>query len=157
LAELRNRLGTAVVKRTSRARERLGGLGIGISGTATSRTAAARRKQEMLAARLGREALRPLSIQVSRLDSLSTHIRLLDPSRLLARGYTITLDENGRSVTKAAALKPGDLIDTRFGDGQVRSRVLSAKGKPTTNGKGKPSGGKKDDPKKDTGQKTLFR
>ena len=157
LAELRTRMGTAVVRRTSRAREKLGGLGIGISGAAVARAAEARQKQADLASRLGREALRPAATQGARLDSLATQVRLMDPNRLLARGYTITLDKEGRAVTKAATLVAGDLIDTRFSDGQVRSLVQPGNGKSITSGKEKQSGGKKNEPKKDPGQKTLFR
>jgi len=157
LAELRNRMGTAVVRRTSRARENLGGLAIGISAAAGARTAAARKKQMVLSTRLGREALRPVGIRGARLESLATQVRLMDPNRLLARGYTITLDADGRAVTKAAALAAGDLIETRFSDGQVRSLVQPGKGKSKTNGKEKRSGGKKNEPKKNAGQKTLFR
>ena len=157
LAELRNRMGTAVVRRTSRAREKLGGLGIGISAAAVARSTEARQKQASLASRLGREALRPVATQGARLESLATQVRLMDPNRLLARGYTITLDKDGRAVTKAAALAVGDLIDTRFSDGQVRSLVQPGNGKSITNGKEKRSGGKKNEPKKDPGQKTLFR
>ncbi len=135
----------------------LAGLGIGISAAAVARAAEARQKQVSLVSRLGREALRPVATQGARLDSLATQVRLMDPSRLLARGYTITLDRDGRAVTKAAALAVGDLIDTRFSDGQVRSLVQPGNGKPTTKGKEKRSGGKKNEPKKDPGQKTLFR
>jgi exonuclease VII large subunit len=157
LAELRNRMGTAVVRRTSRARENLGGLGMGISGAAQARLAEGARTQKNLSLRLGREALRPLLVQGTRLESLATQTRLMDPNRLLARGYTITLDSNGRAVTQAAALAVGDIIDTRFSDGQVRSLVQSGNGKPSPQGKGKRSGGKKSEPETDPGQKTLFR
>ena len=157
LAELKSRMGTSVVRRTSRAREKLGGLGIGISGAAVARAAEARQKQAALARRLGREALRPVAIQGARLESLATQVRLMDPNRLLARGYTITLDKEGRAVTKAAALAAGDLINTCFSDGQVRSLVQPGHGKSMTKGKEKRSGGKKNEPKKDAGQKTLFR
>jgi exodeoxyribonuclease VII large subunit len=157
LGELRNRLGTAVVRKTSRAREKLGGLGIEISGAATSRLTEARRSNEALASRLVRESLRPTVAQGARLDSLATQTRLMDPRRLLSRGYTITLDSHGKAVTEAAALAAGDIIDTRFNDGSVRSLVQSGPSPSSARGKGKTSGGKKDKPEKNTGQKTLFR
>lgn len=140
LADLRARLGT----------------------TAMTITAVARREQEAMAARLGREAVRPVVAQAARLEGLATQARLLDPALLLARGFTITLDEQGRAVTKAASLAPGDIIDTRFSDDLVRSIVqpgheTAAGGTFSKQGKGRRSGGKKDEPKKDSGQKTLFR
>jgi exodeoxyribonuclease VII large subunit len=157
LGTLQNRLGTTVVRRTSRARETLGGLGIGLSSAAGTRLVQARRTNENLTGRLIRESLRPVTVQKVRLDSLATQIRLMDPERLLARGYTITLDARGHAVTEAAALVAGDVIDTRFRDGQVRSLVQSGPSRPSANRKGKKSGGKKDEPKEDTGQETLFR
>ena len=160
LADLRTRLGTTAVTRISRARETLGGLRVGLGGAAVALTAGARREQAALAARLGREAIRPVVAQGARLEGLATQARLLDPALLLARGFTITLDEMGRAVTKAASLAPGDIIDTRFSDNLVRSIVQPGHGPAaggTSSRKGKRSGGKKDEPQKNSGQKTLFR
>ena len=140
LAELRTRMVTAAV----------------------TRTAGARRDQAALAGRLVREALRSVVVQGARLEGLATQSRLMDPVHLLARGFTITLDEQGRAVTKAASLAAGDLIGTRFSDGLVRSIVQPGHETPgggtsPKQGKGKRSGGKKGKPQKDTGQETLFR
>ncbi len=162
LTELRARTGTAAVTGISHAREVLGGLRVGISGVAVARMAGAHREQAALAGRLVREALRPVVVQGTRLEGLATQSRLLDPALLAARGFTITLDEQGRAVTKAAALSAGDIIDTRFSDGLVRSIVqpgheTAGGGTSSKQGKGKRSGGKKIKSQKDTGQETLFR
>ena len=162
LSDLRAKLGTTAVTRVSAARETLGALRVGVGGAAQALTARARREQAALAARLSREAVRPVAAQGARLESLATQTRLMDPALLLARGFTITLDEQGRAVTRAASLAPGDIIGTRFSDALVRSIVqpgheFAAGGTSSKQGKGKPSGGKKDKPQKDTGQKTLFR
>jgi len=162
LADLRTRLGTASVTRISHAREVQGGLRAGLVGASLARTAGARREQVALSGRLGREALRPVAAQRTRLEGLATQARLMDPALLLARGFTITLDEQGQVVTQAASLASGDIIGTRFSDDLVRSIVqpgheIGVGGTSSKKGKGKRSGGKKDKPKKDTGQKTLFR
>jgi exodeoxyribonuclease VII large subunit len=157
LAELRTKLGTTAVTGISRAREKVGGLRVGIAGAAGARTAGAKHHQEVLTDRLQREALRPLVTLGTRLENLATQVRLLDPGRLLARGFTITTDAGGRAVTSAAALDPGDIIDTHFSDGRVRSLVQPQTGTKRNQGKGKSSGGKKDEPQENTGQKTLFR
>ena len=140
LAELRTRMGTAAV----------------------ARTVGTRRELAVLAGRLVREALRPVVVQGTRLEGLATQSRLMDPTLLSARGFTITLDEQGRAVTKAAALAAGDLIGTRFSDGLVRSIVQPGHeaadgGTSSKQGKGIRSGGQKANPQKNTGQKTLFR
>ena len=108
------------------------------------------------AARLAREPRRRLQEQQERLRHLATQVRLLDPERLLARGYTMTLGPDTRILTSAADLAPGDRITTRFRDGDVASIVQpgpggAAGGRPKQ--KGKSRGGKKENP----GQETLFR
>ena len=57
-----------------------------------------------------------------RLDILAQRARLLDPSLLLKRGYSITLC-NGKTVRNAKELKKGDTITTRFEKGEVESKV----------------------------------
>ena len=55
---------------------------------------------------------------------LDQRVRLLDPSLLLKRGYSITL-HNGRAVRSAGELKAGDVITTRFAEGEIESKVDS--------------------------------
>ena len=57
-----------------------------------------------------------------RLDILAQRARLLDPSLLLKRGYSITLC-NGKTIRNAKELKKGDTITTRFEKGEVESKV----------------------------------
>ena len=67
-------------------------------------------------------ARRTISRETARLNLLGEKTALLDPSRLLSRGYTLT-ECAGRIVTSAAQLKAGDSITTRFADGSVTSTV----------------------------------
>ncbi len=46
------------------------------------------------------------------------------PERLLGRGYSITL-KNGKAVTDASQLKPGDTLTTRLHRGEVTSTVTN--------------------------------
>jgi exonuclease VII large subunit len=39
------------------------------------------------------------------------------------RGFSITLGPNGKIVTSAAALKAGDVMRTKFADGETLSTV----------------------------------
>jgi exodeoxyribonuclease VII, large subunit len=63
-----------------------------------------------------------LSVEQHRLDILEQRARLLDPSLLLKRGYSITLC-NGKTIRNAKDLKIGDTITTRFETGEVESKV----------------------------------
>ncbi len=59
-------------------------------------------------------------------DRLSGWRRLVsayDVGRQLERGYTLTLDEDGRVVRHARAVSAGQRLVTRFADGSVRSVV----------------------------------
>jgi len=113
------------------------------------------------AGRLERLADGALARNRRRLDGLSDSARLLDPQRLLERGYTLTTAEGGRHLTSVADIEADDLLHTRFHDGAVVSRVAAterhantkqATKKKATRKKGVKGGGKKGNP----GQETLF-
>ena len=60
-----------------------------------------------------------------RLAEVSGKLRLLDPQRVLERGYSITTDGEGRVLRSAGEVRPGEKIQTRLGDGTLDS-VVSA-------------------------------
>jgi exodeoxyribonuclease VII large subunit len=57
------------------------------------------------------------------IDAAARRLDALDPSRLLARGWTVTRHADGRLVRLAGELSPGDRLVTTFVDGDVPSRV----------------------------------
>jgi exodeoxyribonuclease VII large subunit len=59
------------------------------------------------------------------LKSHEERARALDPARVLARGYSLTLDAQGAVVRRASQLSQGQEIHTRLAMGSVRSRVES--------------------------------
>lgn len=50
-------------------------------------------------------------------------VRLLNPENVLNRGYSLTLKE-GKIIKSAALLKVNDELETRFADGNVKSKVI---------------------------------
>ena len=58
--------------------------------------------------------------KVGRFDS---SLKILDPENVLKRGYTIT-SLSGKIIKKRVQLKKDDMIDTRFSDGSVSSKVI---------------------------------
>ncbi|TDQ57920.1 exodeoxyribonuclease VII large subunit [Mesocricetibacter intestinalis] len=58
-----------------------------------------------------------LALLCGKLDGLS-------PLKILARGYSVTLDEAGRGISTAAQVKEGDKIRTRLQQGRLLSLVL---------------------------------
>jgi exodeoxyribonuclease VII large subunit len=63
----------------------------------------------------------------SRLEGLKNSLDILNPENVLQRGYTIT-SLNGRILKRSGHVKTDDLLDTRFIEGTVRSRVVEKKG-----------------------------
>jgi exodeoxyribonuclease VII large subunit len=59
-----------------------------------------------------------------RLVRLRGLLRALGPESAFQRGFSITLGEDGRAVRSAKALKAGDLLRTKFSDGEATSRVV---------------------------------
>ena len=65
---------------------------------------------------------RKLTSENHRLQLMEEKLKALDPTLLLARGYSITL-HNGRTIKDATTLKAGDEIETRVAKGVIRSTV----------------------------------
>tara|TARA_B100001564_G_scaffold93754_1_gene76425 strand:- start:1093 stop:1932 length:840 start_codon:yes stop_codon:yes gene_type:complete len=47
----------------------------------------------------------------------------LNPSEILNRGYSITFDENGRSIASAKNITHGEVITTQLANGKIKSKV----------------------------------
>jgi exodeoxyribonuclease VII large subunit len=62
--------------------------------------------------------------QSERLQRAQLRLNLLDPSLVLQRGFAWLSDEQGKPVTRKAALKIGQELHARLSDGQVSVKVL---------------------------------
>lgn len=60
----------------------------------------------------------------ARLESLSSRLQALSPLTVLARGYSIALDEHGRAISRAAAVPVGASIQVRLHEGVLGARVF---------------------------------
>ena len=82
------------------------------------------RRLDELSLHAQRSLRRILQDRESRLARLAGKIESLSPLAVLARGYTITLDEATHSVVRDAhKLKVGQTIVTRFSQGEAVSKV----------------------------------
>jgi exodeoxyribonuclease VII large subunit len=73
--------------------------------------------------RLPAEARRGLRDRERDLDHRAAQLRVLDPDRLLARGWTITRTADGEPLRTIDRLEPGTRLLTTFADGEARSTV----------------------------------
>jgi exodeoxyribonuclease VII large subunit len=51
-------------------------------------------------------------------------LRALGPESAFQRGFSITLGADGKAIRSARGIKPGDLLRTKFADGEIASRVV---------------------------------
>ncbi|MGI6573545.1 MAG: exodeoxyribonuclease VII large subunit [Fermentimonas sp.] len=58
------------------------------------------------------------------LENVEQFVRMVSPANVLKRGYTLTL-KDGKIITSSRGLHEGELIETRFRDGDVTSVVQS--------------------------------
>jgi exodeoxyribonuclease VII large subunit len=97
------------------------------AGRASSSARGHLRGQEQALAVAGQRLVhrppRLVALTAHDLDRLDAQVRLLDPTRALARGWSITRDAEGRVLRSAADVGAGDELTTTLADGEVRSRV----------------------------------
>jgi len=71
-------------------------------------------------------AVNSLTNQSVRTAGLENSLTILNPENVLKRGYTITI-KDGRIIKSAGQVAVDDIIDTRFSDGKIKSKVLNNK------------------------------
>jgi len=76
--------------------------------------------------RLERTGKELIGQRAGRIDHFRGLLRALGPESAFQRGFSITLGTDGRAIRSAAALKSGDLLRTKFADGETTSRVVDA-------------------------------
>ena len=64
-----------------------------------------------------------LDLVKSQFDLASEKVKNADPKTTLAKGYSLTLDANGKFIRKTTQIKSGDTIMTRLADGEIISTV----------------------------------
>ena len=64
-----------------------------------------------------------LDLEKSKFNLMELRVKNADPETTLSKGYTLTLDANGKFVRNKSQLKPGDTLTTKFKDGSVQSIV----------------------------------
>ena len=72
----------------------------------------------------GRSALdHILALDQSRLDGLRKRLEALNPLSVLRRGYAVVFSEDGKAITRAVQVQPGQGVRVRLADGQFSAQV----------------------------------
>ena len=122
LDDLALRLHTAVEQRLVREQLRLENLRHRIPQLLYQRMATARQQLHSLQERLHYAVRQRQKSEAHQLALLKQRVADASPQRLLALGYTLTLKE-GRFVKEASQLVPGDCVEIRFRQGEVKAII----------------------------------
>lgn len=78
---------------------------------------------DLAASRLRSRGGQLLSGPMAEVGKSAAALDALSPLKVLARGYSIAYDDDGRVATSAGSFAPGDGLRVRMADGDVRARV----------------------------------
>ncbi|GAB5606197.1 exodeoxyribonuclease VII large subunit [Sideroxyarcus sp. TK5] len=95
--------------------QRLGVLVPDVTGSQHQLSTTSRRMQAAVTRQMERHA--------DRLLALRQHLQLLDPNRVLARGYSLVRDAQGGIVSDSRRVSAGDVLDITFAQGGARVQV----------------------------------
>ncbi|MFW6249142.1 MAG: exodeoxyribonuclease VII large subunit, partial [Bacteroidota bacterium] len=82
-----------------------------------------KQKIAFLKEKLQESAVKKFTLEKNKLTNIQNSLRLLDPSMVLKRGYSIT-SVNGKSVTDASEIREDDILKTQFYKGTKYSKVV---------------------------------
>jgi len=123
IAQAQDRLDFAVDKLFSRKNEILTNLTLRLSAAPMRGISRANLHQSKLGDRMNSALQRFFLIQKNRLTGLESILKSTNPTRVLERGYSMAVDEQGVPVTSVAGLKQGDPLTVVLKDGQVETEV----------------------------------
>ena len=123
VAQAQDRLDFAVDKLFSRKNELLANLTLRLSAAPMRGISRANLHQSKLGDRMNSALERFFLIQKNRLTGLESTLKSTNPTRVLERGYSMAVDEQGVPVTSVAGLKQGDPLTVVLKDGQVETEV----------------------------------
>ncbi|MCR9246487.1 MAG: exodeoxyribonuclease VII large subunit [bacterium] len=117
------RLQRAAIYRVRDQRHALHGSGRELEAAVTLRLANERNRLTAAATRVRTGSDRTLERAAMQLESRSQRHRLLDPRRVLERGYALARDASGKVLPDAESLAPDSKLVVQFRDGRVTTRV----------------------------------
>ncbi len=112
----------AVAVRLARQRERLRGAARGIAHAARRDVAVGRHRLAANVVALGPRAARRMAAVIERNEARERRLTLVDPRRVIERGYALLRSADGRVVTSPTAAPSGSAVRAELRDGRLRLR-----------------------------------
>ena len=77
--------------------------------------------------RMAHAVQRKLDREKNKTARMAASLDALSPRKVLARGYSIATDEQGKVLSSVSMAEPGDYLDLRMADGSLKCRVEERK------------------------------
>lgn len=123
IAQATDRLDFAIDRLFIRNNEKIGNLIIRLSAAPMRGISNARVKQSQLSGRINSATDRILMREKNLLTGFGSILKSTNPTNVLERGYSMTVNQKGNPVTSVVGLKAGDSLTVVLKDGQVQTEV----------------------------------
>lgn len=123
IAQTSDRLDFAIDRLFTRHNDKISNLIFRLSSAPMKGIANAKLRHSQLSNKIHSAIDRRLLQEKSRLNALQSILSSTNPSKVLERGYSMAIDEQGTPVTSIVGLKQGDLLTVVLQDGQVDTEV----------------------------------
>lgn len=123
IAQATDRLDFAIDRLFIRNNEKIGNLIIRLSAAPMRGISNARVKQSQLSSRINSATDRILMREKNLLTGFGSILKSTNPTNVLERGYSMTVNQKGNPVTSVVGLKAGDSLTVVLKDGQVQTEV----------------------------------
>ena len=124
IAQAGDRLDFAIDKLFSRKNEVLSNIILRLSAAPMRGISNAKLRQSNLSNKMSSAIERFFMIQKNRLTGIDSILNSTNPTRVLDRGYSMAVDQDGRPVTSVVGLKQGDALTVVLKDGEVETEVI---------------------------------
>ena len=124
IAQAEDRLDFAIDKLFSRKNEVLSNIILRLSAAPMRGISNAKLRQSNLSNKMSSAIERFFMIQKNRLVGFDSVLNSTNPTRVLDRGYSMAVDQDGRPVTSVVGLKQGDALTVVLKDGEVETEVV---------------------------------
>jgi len=123
IAQVGDRVDFAIDNLLTKKNEKISSMIIRLSAAPMKGISNAKLRNSRLYSRLNSAVERDILTKKNRLLTIDSILKSTNPKRVLDRGYSMTMDTDGKPVTSIAGLKEGDLLSVVLRDGKVTTEV----------------------------------
>ena len=123
IAQVGDRVDFAIDNLFTKKNEKISSMIIRLSAAPMKGISNAKLRNSRLYSRLNSAVERDMLTKKNRLLTIDSILKSTNPERVLDRGYSMTMDTDGKPVTSIAGLKEGDLLSVVLRDGKVTTEV----------------------------------